>query len=1117
MDYLPVRIMKYIPSLLRGILAAILICIPALCQTKLLRFPDIHGDKVVFSYAGDLWTASSAGGAATRLTAHPGLELFAKFSPDGKWIAFTGQYDGDEQVYVIPATGGVPKQLTYYPAKGPLPARWGYDNQVYGWTPDGTSVLFRSLRAGWSVAQSRLYTVPAQGGLPEALPMPTSGAGDYSPDGTKILYSPLFRDFRTWKRYQGGWAQDLFVLDLKSRAIEPIDHSVRTERDPMWIGNRLYYASDRTGTLNLYEFDLATKRAKALTSYKEWDVRWPSASPDGKIVFELDGELNVYDTKAGGEPKRIRINVPSDGLASRPSMVKVGDQVSGFDLSPKGERVLFEARGDVFTAPIEKGVPRNLTRSSGAHDKAAEWSPDGRWIAFISDMSGEEEIYIVPQDGSAKPTQLTSSGHEMRYRPTWSPDSKKIAFADKNGKIFVLTVADKSSVEVADEARGTSLDYVWSPDSMFLAYSLTAENTNRSLWIWSAADGQARRVTGEIFNEYTPRWDPSGDYLYYLSDREFAPLISSIEFNFALERETSVYALALRKDVKHPFPPEDDSVTVDPLPGEKAKGDSTEEKKPGETKPDAQADAKKDKKEGAWLKIDFDGIEGRAVRTPIPAQNISGLAVVKDGLLYTRVGNPYYGRSSETQPALIYFTKKDRKENVLMENASGWALAFDGSKVVVRSGRNYEVLDVKAGAASSKKTVSTASLTVDRVPHQEWQQIFNEVWRRYRDFFYVSNMHGYDWEALRRQYSPMLEYVGHRADLNYVIGEMIAELNVGHAYIAGGDYETPERPNVALPGARFELDAGVGRFKIAELMRGHNEEPAYRSPLTEVGMNVNVGDYILAIDGEELTGSTNPYRLLRGKANRPVRLTVNAQPEFEGSREVIFQPISDETKLNYLAMVLENRERVDKLSGGKLGYIHVPDMGADGIYEFIKWYYPQLRKQGMVVDMRGNGGGNVSRMLIERLRRELLATGFSRNNDDPTTYPDGVFIGSLVCLLNENSASDGDIFPAMFRQAKLGPLVGKRSWGGVVGITNRGTLIDGGSVNVPEFGFASADGKWIIEGTGVPPDIEVENDPKSVIEGRDPQLERGVQEALRLIPEKPRVLPTRPAAPVKTP
>lgn len=1108
--------------LLRSAVLVLLLCPIAFSQSKLLRFPDIHGDQVVFSYAGDIWTASANGGAAVRITAHPGLELFPKFSPDGKWIAFTGQYDGDEQVYVVPATGGVPRQLTYYPAKGPLPARWGYDNQVYGWTPDGTAVLFRSLREGWSVSQSRLYTVPVAGGLPTALPMPTSGAGDYSPDGRSLVYSPLFRDFRTWKRYEGGWAQNLFVFNLSTNEVQPVDHSPRTERDPMWIGNKICFASDRSGTLNLYEFDPASKQSKALTTYSDWDVRWPSASPQGKIIFERNGELHVLDTKASRPAQKISIQVPDDGLASRPSRMDVSKQVSGFALSPKGERAIFVARGDIFSAPIEKGVPRNLTRSSGAHDKAPNWSPDGRHVAFISDMTGEEELYMVPQDGSAAPTQLTTNGSAMRYRPLWSPDSKKIAFADKEGKIFVVTVADKSILEVADERRRETLDYAWSPDSGHLAFSLSGDNGARAIWVWSASDGQARQVTGELFNEYTPAWDPAGNYLYYLSDREFAPQLSTVEHNYALARETSIYALALRKDVKHPFPPEEDTVTVTPADDAGKSAASSETDSQGEkgekgTEGDKGDKSKEAKKEGQWLQIDFDGIASRTARAPIPAQNIAGLAATHDALLYTRLGNNYYGREPDNKAALMIFTHKDRKEQALFEGVTGWTLSHDLSKVLVRQGAGFHLMDTKPGASASKKAVTTAGLSVDRSPRQEWQQIFNEVWRRYRDFFYVSNMHGYDWEALRNQYAPLLEDVAHRADLNYLIGEMIAELNVGHAYIAGGDYEVPERPNVALPGARFQLDQAAGRYQIAQFLPGHNEEPAYRSPLTEVGMNISVGDFVLAIDGEELTANSNPYRLLRGKADRPVRFTVNDKPQLDGAREVVFQPISEETKLNYLAMVLRNRERVDALSGGKLGYIHVPDMGADGIYEFIKWYYPQLRKEGMVVDMRGNGGGNVSRMLIERFRRQLLATGFSRTNDEATTYPDGVFIGALVCLLNEVSASDGDIFPAMFREAKLGKLVGKRSWGGVIGITNRGTLIDGGIVNVPEFGFASADGRWVIEGEGVSPDIEVENDPKSVIDGRDPQLERGVREVLDILKTSPRKLPSRPEAPVKTP
>lgn len=1067
-------------------------------QTKLLRFPDIHGDKVAFTYSGDIWTAPVSGGTATRLTAHPGMELFAKFSPDGKWIAFTGQYDGDEQVYVMPAAGGVPKQLTYYPARGPLPARWGYDNQVYGWTPDGKSILFRSVRDSWAVADSRLYTVPATGGPAKPLPMPRSGAGAMSPDGQKVLYSPLFRDFRTWKRYQGGWQQDLYIYDLKTNDVEAIANSPRTEREPMWIGSKVYFSSDRTGTFNIYEYDPGSKKVKELTNSTKWDVRWASADRQGRIVYELNGELQVLEAK-NGQSKKISIDVPTDGVASRPSIVNVGGQVAGFDLSPKGERALFVAHGDIFTAPIEKGVVRNLTHSSNAHDKAAEWSPDGRRIVYISDRTGEEELWVVNQDGSGQPEQLTTGGRAMRYRPTWSPDSKKIAFSDKDGKLYVLTLAGKTVIEVARDRRGSLQDYVWSPDSGYIAYSLNDPNGFQSIWIWSASENKARQVTGEMFTEYSPAWDPEGNYLWYLSDREYAPIISASEFNYATARNTLIYGLALRKDVKNPFAPEDDQVQIQE--DKKADDKKAEEKKSDEKKP---------------IRIDFDGISARVVRVPVPAANYGSLTAVKGHLVYVKAGNPYYGRESETQPAIQIFALKDRKESTLVEGAGGYATSFDGSKMLVRQGGGFSLYDVNPKGRDSKKAVSTADLKIERIPSQEWAQIFSEVWRRYRDFFYAKNMNGYDWEALRQQYAPMLEYVGHRSDLNYIIGEMIAELNSGHAYIDGGAWDRPERPRVALPGARFELDEASGRYKIARIFAGQNEESVYRSPLTEVGIDVKAGDYVLAVDGEELKANEDPYRLLRGKAGKAVRFTVNSKPELNGSREITFQPIDSETDLIYLEMIEANRARVDKATNGRVGYIHVPNMGAEGIREFIKWFYGQVRKDGLVIDDRGNGGGNVSRMLIERLRRQMLATGFSRNSEDPTTYPDGVMIGPMVCLLNETSASDGDIFPAMFREAKLGPLIGKRSWGGVVGITNHGNLVDGGVVNVPEFGFANTKGEWIIEGIGVEPDITVENDPKSVIAGHDPQLERAIDEVMKRIQQGGKKLPNRPPDPVKT-
>jgi tricorn protease len=1075
----------------------------AAAQTKLLRFPDVHADKVVFTYGGDLWLASTSGGMATRLTAHPGLELFAKFSPDGNWIAFTGQYDGDEQVYVIPVTGGIPKQLTYYPARGPLPPRWGYDNQVYGWTPDGKSVVFRSLRDHFDLGDCQLYTVPVEGGLPQPLPMPKSGAGDFAPDATKVVYSPLFRDFRTWKRYSGGWAQQLYIFDLKTHAAEKITDDPRSHRDPMWIGDKIYFASDRDDTLNLYVYDTKTKKTDEVTHSKKWDVRWPSTDHKSQIIYEMDGELNILDTSSG-QSKHISIQVPTDAVAMRPSQVSAAGQIQGFALSPKGERAVFVARGDVFTVPIEKGPTRNLTNSSNAHDKGARWSPDGAKIAFISDLDGEEELYLINQDGSGKPEELTHGLKAMLYAPEWASDGKRIAFGDKDGKLYVLTLEDKKLTQVAQNPRDRVHDYTWSQDGGHLAFVMDNPNNFSSIYIWSVADGQVHRVTSDLFDAGRPSWDPDGNYLFYLSTRDFAPQLSGIEFNYATNRGVSIFALTLRKDGKNPFPAESDEVTIT-KEGEKPAGDK---EKPED---------KKEQKKKEYIRIDFDSLSDRVTRVPVEADNYGGLVATKEYLIYARGGAPFYGRDSYPPGALVLFSFKDRKENTLAEGIRGYTVSDDGKKILVRHEHDFKIYDAKPEGKSTAKPVSTVNLMVDRVPQQEWAEIFNEVWRRYRDFFYVKNMHGYDWEGLRAQYGPLVDYVAHRSDLNYVLGEMVAELSVSHAYLDGGDFEIPKRPQVALPGARFKRDAASGRFQIGRIYRGQNEEELYRSPLTEVGVDVKEGDYVLAIDGKELTASDNPYKFLLNKANRPVQLTVNAKPTFDGAHQTSYRPITAERNLIYLDWVTRNREAVSKATAGRVGYIHIPDMGAAGIREFIKYYYPQIRKEALIVDVRGNGGGNVSQMLIERLRRELLGTEFDRIDQQTGTYPDAVFYGPKVCLINETSASDGDIFPYMFRQAGLGPLIGKRTWGGVVGISGRGPLIDGGTVFVPESGSASTTGNWVIEGHGVDPDIVVENDPASVIEGKDPQLERGIAEILKALEANPKKLPPRPADPVKTP
>ncbi len=1063
--------------------------------TKLLRFPDIWHDRIVFSYAGDLWTVATQGGTAVRLTSNPGLELFGKFSPDGLHIAFTGQYGGDEQVYVIPTGGGAPKQLTFYPAPGPLADRWGFDNQVYGWTPDGSAVLFRSARDGYMLTDSKLYTVPFGGGAAAALPMPVSGAGHFSPDGKRIVYSPLWRDFRSEKRYQGGWANDLYIFDLVHPSLVQVTKDPRTDRDPMWIGNAVYFNSDRSGVFNLYRYDVESGQTRQLTRYKDWDVRWPSADAS-QIVYELDGELHIYDTR-NDEDRAVSISVPADATTARPQPVNAADNIEGFSVSPGGERVAIVARGDVFSVPVEHGVTRNLTQSSNAHEREAAWSTDGKRLAYISDVSGEEELFVQAQDGATAAQALTSDSRARYSSPRWSSDGKRIAFADQTGRLHVIEIATKLRVVVAKDPTDLAADYQWSPDGQFLSYTLNSQNGISGVYVWSAADGQSHRATPEYYNAHSPAWAPNGELLYFLSEREYQPLISTVEFDFATDRQVGIFAVALHRGVTNPYGVRDDE--------------------PGDQKKDPEHQKDKAK---VTVKIDFDGLVERAIRVPVEADDLSDLHVSDEHLIYQRNGPFYYGRESPIKPSVIAYSIAEREAKTVVDDVTEWSLTADGKHLLAqlpsKEFKYYELGKSEDGKSEDAKTVSLAGLLTTRIPAEEWHEIFAEVWRRYRDYFYVSNMHGYDWEKLRRKYQPLVDYVGHRADLNYVIAEMISELVVQHAYIEGGDLGLPKRPFVALPGARFELDAASGRYRIAKIFVGQNEEDHYRSPLTEVGVDVHVGDYVLAINGRELKGGIDPYELLQAPANQPVEWRVSAGADGKSPRTIRYQPIASETGLLYLAWAQGNRARVDALSNGRLGYIHLPDMAEAGIREFIKWWYPQVRKEGLLVDVRDNGGGNISEMLIERLARTLHGTGFARNHDATETYPRVVQPGPKVALINEDTASDGDIFSNAFRQWKVGLLIGKRTWGGVVGITEHGPLLDGGTVFVPEFGTADANGHWIIEGHGVDPDIVVEQDPVEVLKGRDPQLERGVAELMKQLSATPVGLPDRPAAPVKT-
>ena len=1080
-----------------SVILLLLVSSMANADTRLLRFPDLHGDQVVFSYAGDLWIADTRGGAARQLTSHPGLELFAKFSPDGKHIAFTGQYDGGEQVYVIPASGGEPLRLTWYPSEGPLPARWGYDHQVYGWTPDGTAVLFRSVREGYGLTDSRLYTVKLTGGLPEALPMVISGAGALSPDGKRAVFSPLFRDFRTWKRYQGGWAQDLYLFELDGSGSQNITNHVRTDRDPMWMGEDIYFVSDRDDYLNIYNYDIGSGETRQLTQHQGLDVRWASDDGSHRIVYELDGALRVLDV-ADGTDTPIDVTVPADSGLNLGELVKVANQIEGFDLSPNGERVLVAARGEVFSVPVEHGVARNLTASSGAHDREVAWSPKGDKVAWISDASGEEELVIRDHLGQSAPVQLTRESDLRLYHPVWSPDGSKLAYGDAEARIWVIDRDGKNKRLVGDDGGLARHDFSWSPDARWLACSMEDANGYRSLHVWDSESGTSQRITGELFNEFNPVFSASGEQLYFLSDRMFTPQLGQIEWNYVANRNTGVYALMLTTDAANPFAPRNAE---------------------GVAKKDEEGKDGKDKKDGddkVTVRIDFNGLADRVARVPVEFDNYSSLYAHTDHLLMIRSGANFYGRDSYAKPTLIAYSFEDRETFDITSDVDGYAVAADSDHVLVSQSDKLNRFDIKEGEQEAKE-VAVDGLSAERIRSVEYQQIFDEVWRRYRDHFYVRNMHGYDWEALRERYRPLVAHVAHRADLNYLMGEMIAELSVGHAYVAGGEMGAPERSSDALLGATFELDRNAGLYRIDSIYAGQNEEDKYRSPLTEPGIKVSEGNYVLAINGRPLAVDINPYSLLKGAGGKLVELTVADDAGGKNKRTVIVKPISSENDLIYLQWVQHNRDYVTQQTDGKIGYLHVPDMGPSGIYEFIKWYYGQIRKQGMIIDVRGNGGGNVSQMLINRLDRGHVFMGYNRGMDNVGTYPTAVFTGPMVALLNEDSASDGDIFPAAFQALELGPLIGKRSWGGVIGITGLGPLIDGGTVYVPQFGNASAAGEWSIEGEGVSPDIEVDNPPEAVLRGEDPQLDRAIQEALQRLPAQPGILPPRPADPVKTP
>lgn len=1095
------------PSLGLRLLAGVSLCAlvgVAFAQTRLLRFPDICGDRIAFTYAGDLWTVGSGGGTAIRLTAAPGLEMAARFSPDCSKIAFTGQYGGDSQVYVVSANGGVPTQLTFYPAMGPLPQRWGFDNQVYGWTPDGKSVLFRSWRDSRGISNPRVFTVATTGGLPQVLPMPQAGVTRYSPDAKQVVYSPKFRDFRDWDRYSGGWAQDLFIYDFASKSAKNITNDPNTDRDPVWIGNAIYFLSDRGPHLNLYRYDIAAGKTTQLTQYASDDARWASGDAAGQIVYEVTGALHVFDTRTNTD-KALAISVPSDLVATRASERSVKKFVEDFALSANGKRAAFSARGDIFNVPLEHGITLDLTHTPGAHEREATWSHDGKRVAYISDQSGEEQVWVRNADGS-HPLMLTRGEIGRLYAPAFSPDDTHIAFVDSNNRLHLTgTAAGSTDKVIAQDSGPSRRDYAWSPGSHYLAYSLADKDTLQArLFVYELATGKTTELGHQYFNAYGPAFSPDGKYLFFLGDREWAPQFSGVELDFASNRSTQVMAYALRDGVANPFAPRNDSATA-------SNDKDADEPADGKARSDAKIDDR----------IELAGIEQRLLLAPIEADNIRFVAVTAKAIVYDTASAQFLGRDGTVKTTIHAWSFKERKASDVYtfggKGASGASLSADGSTLLVRDGDAYKSIDLAAGK-DKPDAVSVDGLFMRVDPKAEYADIFNDVWRRYRDYFYSTSMNGYDWKAIRAKYEPLLAHVGDRTDLNYVMGEMIAELSNSHTYVAGGDLGLPDKPHVGLLGASFDLDAASGRYRIARVFPGENDEDRYRSPLTEVGVEVKAGNYVLAINGKALGADENPYRLLRIAPGQKVQLTVNSKPTLDGARNVLVTPIGSEMDLHYFDWVQANREYVARASGGKIGYLHIPDMGADGAREFIKWYYPQVRKPGLIIDVRDNGGGFMSETMIDRLSRKLLAYNYFRGASTTGTYPSVTPLGHMVALSNGTTASDGDIFSYMFKQAKLGPLIGTRTWGGVVGITDWGPLIDGGQVSVPQFAaIVNLQGKYVVEGEGVEPDIVVEEDVAQQLAGRDPQLDKAVEVLEKQIKAEPMVLPPQPPGPIKAP
>ena len=1044
--------------------------------TRLLRFPAIHGNQLIFSYAGNLYTTPAQGGMARRLTSHEGYEMFARFSPDGAQIAFTAQYDGNTEVYLMPANGGVPQRLTWSAtlSRDEISDRMGPNSIVMGWTPDGRKIIYRSRMREFNDWKGRLYLVSPSGELPESLPLPRGGFCSFSPDGRRLAYNRIFREFRTWKRYRGGMADDIWIYDRDNKTTRNLTNHPASDIFPMWHGDTIYFLSDRDSSrrMNLYGCSLAGDEPRQLTRFSDFDIKFPSLG-DQAIVFEKGGEIWRFDL-ASETATPIPVTISEDLAASRTTLIDVSTAITSYEISPDGQRALIGARGDLFTVPAKFGEIRNLTRTPGIHERSSVWSPDGAWIAAISDRSGEDEIWLYDQAGQREPRQITRGGDVYKYRLSWSPDSRKLLWADKKLRLQFVEI-NTGAITLVDQATAFEFtDYSWSHDSRWIVYARPEEEMMSRLWLYSLTDQKKTVLTDGWFTCSSPLFSSDGRYLFFVSDRDFNPQYSQTEWNHVYNDMSRIYLLTLRRDVPSPFQPKSDEVQLlQPVPAAKSTG------RPDRQKTEAKAAP-------APFSIDLDNISSRIIGLPVTPARYGALHSSGDKLYYLRRG------SKDEKSLLFCYDLQERKENELGA-IEGYEISMDQKKMLIKQGSAYAIMDVPSAKIEIKDKLNLEGMEVTLDRQAEWRQIFSESWRQMRDFFYAPNLHGVDWPAIRAKYGALLADVGHRADLTYLIGEMIGELNAGHTYVGGGDLPKPRRIKQGLLGAEISKDPASGFFRIDHILQGENWQAKTRSPLTEPGVDARAGEYLLAIDGARTAAMPNLYAALVNKAGRQVRLTLNSRPDTAGCRVVTVVPIESEAELYYYEWVQKNIAHVNQVSGGRVGYIHIPDMGVAGLNEFVKYYYPQLEKKALIIDDRGNGGGNVSPMIIERLRRELTMFTFARNTT-ASPSPGGMHWGPKICLIDEFSASDGDLFPYQFKELRIGKLVGKRTWGGVVGIRGSLPFLDGGSLNKPEFSRFGRDGReWIIEGHGVDPDVVVDNDPALEYSGVDQQLDKAIE------------------------